>query len=572
MTTQRKKEGTSCLNLRKSAEDIMDLQLELDILKIILEEERSYHSEREEMIKSLNQELLLSKEKVTSITKEYEKVQEELKTVKLVFEALESEQIQSINEIEDLRSTNVRFAKMLKEKELEISNLKDQASCREFKDLSLCKPLENEDSPLTVKLKKMHESLEKAKRMNELYQNDLAFQEEMEEVRRQVEGETAEVIVCLQEELSGLQQEVHECRMKELETSDRFEQLQTEMKIMEENLRLRSEENAKFAETLEDKEKQLKLLTGEWDLISSEIEGILSDGNAALKDASDHTDVISSSFRHKRSWISEQFGTMKQCISEKEFLIDELNQCLKDAVDRKDDVERMLRSLRGVALVMTETHQQECSEKDREILSLTSDLNDKISTVAELHDLINCGEDQLKTASSCATAALVIVNRLWELNSNYHSALEDKELQIREFNRIITDLQNQTSVIDEVEGQTHSLQKKLEASEEYCAKLSLELSEERRCRKALEVNLTKIEENKISEAREQLQDLYSGLSSLKLCMDKYEKPSGYPQKDEALEMSISSSANDECDSRVRKCFSYANITWSLQLFIVDLLV
>lgn len=547
------------MNLRKSTEAVMDLQLELDILKIILQEERSYHSEQEEMAKSLNKELDLSKEKVTSVTKEYEKVLEELETVKLVVEALESEQLRSINEIEDLRSTNAHFEHMLKKKEHEISYLKTQASCQEFKDLSVSKSSEK-DSPLEEKLKKMHESVEKAKRLNELYQHDLAFQasdqDEMEEVRRQVEGETAEVIVCLQEELSGLQQDVHESKMKEMETSEKLAKLQMEMKIMDESLRLKTEENASFVEMLEEKERQLRFLTEEWDLIASEIRDILSDGNAALDDASDQTDLTSSSYSHKRSWISEHFGRMKQCVFEKELLIDELNECLKDAVDRKDDMERMLRSLRGAALVMTETHQQECSQKDKEILSLTSELNNQAYTVAELHSLIKHGEDQLKSTSSCATAALVIVNRLWELNSTYQNALQDKELQIREFEEIITQkdkaLQNQTLLIDEAEGQTRSLQNKLKVSEEYFAKLSLELTEERRCREAVEENLERSEGNKISEAREQLHDLHSGVSSLKSWMNQYEMQNEYPQKDEASEMSICSAGSDECESWVRK--------------------
>ncbi|KAG6408884.1 hypothetical protein SASPL_131910 [Salvia splendens] len=535
MTNGREKDGTTCGSLRMSAEGIMDLQLELDILKIILEEERLYHSEQEETAKSLHQELQFSKEMVASVTKEYEKLQEELNTAKLVVEALESEQIQSINEIEDLRSTNERFGEMLNEKELEISYLKNQASCKELKDLSLYKSSEKDVSPLELKLKKMHASLEMAKRMNAMYQNDLAYQasdqDEMEEVRKQVEGETAQVIVCLQEELSGLQQEVHESKMKEMETSDRFAQLQTEMQIMEENLRSRNEDNAKYSELLEDKEKQLRILTEEWNLVTGEIEGILADGSAALNDASDQTDLISRSFHHKRSLISQQFGRIKQYVYEKELLINELNQFLKDAVDRKDDLERMLRSLRGATVVMTETHQKECSEKDKEILFLTSNLNNKASTVADLQNLIKHGEDQLKTASSCATAALVIVNRLSELNSNYHN-----------------DLQNQALVIDEANGLTCSLQKKLEASEEYCAKLTLELSEERKLRENLEVNLEKNEENKISEAREQLQELHSGVSSLKLWMNQYEMQSGSPQKEKESEMPICSASN-ACESR-----------------------
>ncbi|KAI3446035.1 hypothetical protein Pfo_002700 [Paulownia fortunei] len=554
-TTRREKEGTRCGNLI-NAEDIMDLQLELDILKIILQEQRSYHAETEEMTKSVNRELQLSKEMVISVTKEYEKVQEELNNAKLVIEALESQQIQSINEIEDLRNSNVHFEELLKEKELEISYLKEQANCQEFRDLSIYKHSESEDSPLEAKLKKMHESLEKAKRLNKWYQSDLAFQasheEEMEEVRKQVEAETAEVIVCLQEELLGLQQEVHDSKTKEMETRDRLALLQTQMKIMEDNLHSRSEDNAKVAELLEYKEKQLRTLTEEWDLIASEIEDILSGGNEALKDVSDQVDVISSSIPHRRVWISEHFGRMKKYIFEKELLIEELNRCLKDAVHRRDDMECMLRSLRGAALVMTETHQQECSEKDKEILLLTSDLNSKTSIVAELQSLIKHGKYQLKMTSSCATAALVIVNRLWELNSNYQDALNDKDVQLREFKEIVTQtetiLHNQASIIDEASKQNHSLQMELEASEEYCTKLSLQLSEEQRHREALEVKLEENEENNILETREKLKELNSGVSTLKLSINEYVKQSGHPQIDKAPEKSVCFSANNECKS------------------------
>ncbi|KAL8554411.1 hypothetical protein ACS0TY_002561 [Phlomoides rotata] len=522
MTTLREKEGTRC-NLSKSVEGIMDLQLELDILKIILQEERSHHSEREE---SLNSELQLSKEMIASVTKGYEKVQEELTNAKLVVEALESAQLQSINEIEDLRNSNVRYEAALKEKELEISYLREQASCHEFKDVSSCKALENEVTPLEAKLKKMHESLEKTKRLNNWYQSDLAFQasreEEMEEMRKQVEVETAEVIVCLQEELSGLQQEVQDSKTNERETRDRLAQLQIQMKIMEDNLQLRSEDNSKLVEMLENKEKQVRALTEEWDLIASEIEGILSDGNDSLKDVTDHT-VNSNSLPHQKSWISEQFGKMKQHIFEKELCIDELNRCLKDAVDKRDDVERMLKSLRGAVLLITETHQEECNEKDKEILVLMSDLSSKTCTVAELQSLIKHGEDQLKKASSCATAAFVIVDRLWELNSNYQDTLIDKDVQIREFKEIISqkdvNLYNQTSIIDEADKEIQSLQKKVEASEEYCAQLSMQLSEEQRRREVLETKLEKNEENKILETSEQLQGLKSGVCALKLFMN-----------------------------------------------------
>ncbi|EYU37720.1 hypothetical protein MIMGU_mgv1a000013mg [Erythranthe guttata] len=515
-STKRDEEGTRCGNLRKSAENIMDLQLELDILKIILQEERLHHAEAEDMAKSVNRELQLSKETVASLTKEYDEVQEELKNVKLVFEALESQQIQLINEIEDLKNSNVHYEELLKEKELEISHLKQHPA--------LLKNLESEDSPLEAKLKKMHESLEKAKRLNNWYQSDLAFQtsheEEAEEVRKQVEAETAEVIVCLQEELSVLQQEVNDSKTKETESRDLLAILQSQMKTREEDLHMRSADNAKLAELLEDKEKQLRTLTEEWELIAGEIEGILSGGHEAFKDVSDQVDAS------KLSWISEHFGKMKKYSIEQEVVIEELNRCLKDAVDRRDDMECMLRSLRGAALVMTETHQQECSEKDMEILLLTSDLNNKSSTVAELQSLIRNGEGRLKMASSCATAALVIVNRLWELNSDYQNSLSGKDVQLGEFQEIITQkdatLHNQASIIDEANEKNHSL--------------VMKLSEEQKRREALEVKLEENEKTKFSESREKLEELNSGVSTLKLSISEYVKQSGHPQKDNAPEL------------------------------------
>ncbi|PIN14199.1 Kinesin-like protein [Handroanthus impetiginosus] len=528
-TPERGNEGLSCGDQVKHAEDVLDLQLELDIFKIILQEERSHHAETKEMSKSLSRELQLSRENVISVTKEYEKVQEELNDLKLVIEALESQQIQAISEIEDLRNSNVRYEELLKEKEREISYFKEQANCKEFKDISVC-----QDSPLEAKLRKMHASLEKAKRLNNWYQSDLAMQasheEEMEEVRKQVEAETAEVIVCLQQELSGLQQEVNDSKLKEMETRDMLVTLQTQMKIMEDDLYSKCEDNAKLAELLEHKEMQLGRLTEEWNLVATEIEVILSGGNEALKDATDEIDVISSLFPHKGSGISEQFGRMKKYILEKELLAEELNQCLKDAVDRRDDMECMLRSLRGAALAMTEAHQQECSEKDKEILVLTSDLNSKTEAVAELKSLIKHGQDQLKMSSSCATAALVIVNRLSVLNSNYQEALNDKDVQLREFKEIVAEkdatLHNQASIMDEADKQIHSLHMELEASEECCTKLRMQLSEEQTHREALQLKLEENEENEentILETREKLKELNSGVSTLKSCIDDESK-------------------------------------------------
>ncbi|KZV58013.1 phragmoplast orienting kinesin 2 [Dorcoceras hygrometricum] len=85
--------------------------------------------------------------------------------------------------------------------------------------------------------------------------------EEMEEARKQVEVETAEVIVFLQDELSPLQQEVQDSNTKEIETRNRMMLLQTEMKVLEDNLDLKVKDNTTLTEMLEDRENRLRKLT-----------------------------------------------------------------------------------------------------------------------------------------------------------------------------------------------------------------------------------------------------------------------------------------------------------------------
>ncbi|KAL3538910.1 hypothetical protein ACH5RR_002276 [Cinchona calisaya] len=521
-------------NMKEQIEEVLDLQLELDILKVILKEERSNSLEWEARAQSLCRDLDLSMEKVLSVTRQYEAVQEELEEAKSIIEALESQQILSINEIEDLRNSNSQFVELLHKQELELSSLKEQIHCQQFRNLSSSKNSKCEDSPIQKKLNKMHDSLEKAKRLNQWYQSDRAFQasseEHMDEVRRQVEAETAEVIVCLQEELSLLQQEVQTSNVKEMETRENLALLQTEMKGLEEKLSSMNEDNTKLSKLLEDKEKELRKLSDEWEQLTNEIEAVLQGGHESLKDASDQLATISSSFPHKRSWISAEFGRMAKHIFEKNLLIEELNHCLEDALSKRNDMECMLRSLRGAALVMTEAHQQECSDKDKEINLLTSQLAAEASTIVELNKAIRHGEDHLRKASSCATVAFVIVNRLSELNSNYLDALRHMDIQFMELAETNmnkdTIIHSQASAIGEAEKQIQSLRKDIELLEASCSHVGLKLSEEQKCANALRERLEEYEANTILKAGEKLMELKNGVSEMRSYMKDYVEGTG----------------------------------------------
>ncbi|XAR72869.1 Plus-end-directed kinesin ATPase [Bertholletia excelsa] len=464
-------------NPMKDAEEVMNLQLEVDILKIILNEERSSHAEMLERQLHVSRDLESAKEKLLFTTKQCEDVKTELKEAQSVIDALESQQIFSINELEDLRNSNSRYAELLSEQEHEICTLKEQLYQQELKDAQAFKHLKSEDSTLQGKLKRMQESLEMAKRLNSWYQSDREnvelHEEEMDEVRKQVEAETAEVIVCLQDELTILQRQVQDSNQKEVETKEKLVLLQTELMELQEKMHLLAMDNKILSQRLEEKDGELTIVSREWELLANEIELLLSDGNEALEDASDQLDLISSSFPSNRSWISEHIGRIRKVISDKELCIQELNQCLEDANNSRSDMESMLRSLRGATLVITEAHEHECREKEKQILLLTSELS--------------------------------------EINNAHLNALSHKDACHI----------NQAAEIDEANKQIQSLRKELLKSEENSSKLQMLLSMEQDRACAAEQKFEEIQENVILKTSEQLTELKSGVSTLRSFMNEY---------------------------------------------------
>ncbi|XP_023879431.2 kinesin-like protein KIN-12D [Quercus suber] len=537
----------------KHAEEMVNLQLELDILKMIIKEERSSCREMDERAMCLSRDLQLANEKLLLISQQCEEAKCELKEAKSVTEALESQQILSINEMEDLRNTNTYYLQLLSKLELEIIALKEQLAIKELHNHSPSTHIESDDSPLQAKLKRMQHSLEKAKRLNNWYQSDRDYQvsneEEMDEVRRQAEAETAEVIVCMQEELAILQQQVQDSHLKEIEMKKTTTILETELKELKEKLYLITEDNKSLNQELAEKDGELKTMSEEWELLTCEFEEVLADGHEALINASDQLEHISSSFPQRRIWISEQVGMMIRTISEKELLIEELRRCLEDAHNKKSDVECMLKSLRGAALAITEAHQQEWSEKEKEILWLTSELTTKTSMIAKLEDKLKLAEDRNGKASVCATVAFVIVNRLSEMNLSYLDALNHKDFQLSESaemnlrkDALVND---QVAMIEEAEKCIESLREELAVSEGNCAKLLEKLSEEQEHSCAMEQKIKAIQENDILMTREKLAELKSGVSTLQSCMSTYVENCGSPARNDSQEVSTSFDGNGE---------------------------
>ncbi|XP_040862664.1 kinesin-like protein KIN-12D [Glycine max] len=510
-------------HLSQHTDDILNLQLELDIINVILKEERSFRGILEEQKICLNKDFMMAKDKLEQTSKQLEDAKDELGEAKSVIEALELQQILSIKEIEEMRNKNSHFMELMGKQEHEIMTLKNQLASKEFRDNLLSNNPEFENkSPLQVKLRRMHDSLEKAKQLNMSYQSDHAFQisneEERDEIRRQAEAETVEVIVCMQEELAQLQHQVNDSHLKETEMEESMLHLETELKELQKKMLTTIDDNRSLKEELGQKDIELTSLAEEWELLTSEIEEVLLDGCEAIVDASEELGNIRNSFPQKRIWISEQVGMIVRKISENELLIDELRRCLEDASNKRSDMECMLKSLRSAALVITESHQKECAENEKEILLLTSQLSEKTSTVAQLKEHLVMAEDHIRKASNCSTVAFVVVNRLSEVNLGYLDDLKHKDILLSELaetnNRKDVLLSDQSTSFVQAERQITELQ-------ERCNDLWQKLSEEQEHSRALEQKLEDIEKNAISKTREQLVTLQDGVSSIRSCMASF---------------------------------------------------
>ncbi|XP_014508802.1 kinesin-like protein KIN-12D [Vigna radiata var. radiata] len=502
------KHETQMLN---HTEDVLNLQLELDIMKVILKEERTFRGIFEEQTTYLNQDLFMTKDSLKQTSKQLEDANNELKEAKSVIEALESQQILSIKEIEEIRNENSHYLELMGKQEHEIMTLKNQLVSKEFRDNFPSDHPEFENkSPLQVRLRRMHDSLEKAKQLNMSYQSDRAFQisneEEMDEIRRQAEAETAEVIVCMQEELALLQHQVNDSYLKEKEMKESMLNLETELKEVYKKLHTTTNDNQILKEEIGQKDIELISLAEEWELLTSEIEEILFDGCEALVDASEQLGDISNSFPQKRIWISEQVGLVVRKISEKELLIDELRRCLEDASNKRSDMECMLKSLRSATLVITESHQKECAEKEKEILLLTSQLSEKTSIVAKLKEQLLMAQDYSRKTSNCATTAFVVVNRLSEVNLGYLDDLKHKGIQLSEFaeaNQTKDALLNdQSASLAQAERQVTKLQERCnelwqklsEKQENFCALAREHISKVSNCATAAFVVVNRMSE------------------------------------------------------------------------------
>ncbi|XP_010276535.1 PREDICTED: kinesin-like protein KIN-12C isoform X2 [Nelumbo nucifera] len=314
--------------------------------------------------------------------------QKELKDAKFLIEAMESERVHLVEELDILRQENCKYAKLLR-----FRNSKHMQSTLELD--THCEPLEGYHGDISIlalqaKFDRMHRDLEQARVLNRQYQDDQASQLshlcEVELVREQVEVETARTILHLQEEISTLQQE-----------------LQDRVSFM-------TQENTRLRNIIASKEEEIRSLSDEWEKAILDLTSFLIDGCKSLEDASNQIEKISVSFPQGIICISEHVERAASILIEKERTIMQLQKSLEEAQKMGLEMSSKLSSLKGATVAITEVHRLENVEISKEVLQLRTLLNENISVIQQLESKLKEKEDEVE-AMKCAGSASIEVKR-----------------------------------------------------------------------------------------------------------------------------------------------------------------
>jgi kinesin family protein 15 len=322
--------------------------------------------------------------------------QKELIDARLLIEAMESEQIHLITELQHTQEENQRLMGMLsnKDKVDRQSILELQSHLLKSGDLKtqnmglLMEGREDiERKVLQAKLDKMSKDLEEVRSLNNQYREDQAFhsseQHQIELVCEQVEMETSRTILHLQEDVAALQLELHErfCNM--------------------------TQENTSLRNTIAAKEEEIKALRMEWERATLELTSFLVDGSKSLKDASGQIEGIASSFPQASCCISEHVERAARVCMEKEESILLLEQSLEDAQMMVMEMELKLRSLKDATMALNEFQQLDTDERTEEAIHLSKLLyeNTDMENMEDSECKIKKGQDT--EAEQCANAAFL---------------------------------------------------------------------------------------------------------------------------------------------------------------------
>lgn len=278
---------------------------------------------------------------------QFNDMQKQLMHSRSIAEAMESEQIRLIEELEHVQNENHRLREILQNEKIKGRKYRLESQDSSAEEYYLTSITRDEDSTSKWVIQSKLNRLSGCSHLDE-HAMKMSCNHEFEMVQKEVEMETAKTILQLQEEITTLQSE------------------------LQEKLQSMAEENASLRSTVAAKDEEIRQLSTEWERATLELTNFLTDGCKSLKDATSQVESITCLFPCVNVWISEHVEKAAKICIEKEKNILLIKKSLEDAQRTVLEMDQKLNSLKGVTIALAEFQQLEDGTKRMENLQVST--------------------------------------------------------------------------------------------------------------------------------------------------------------------------------------------------------
>ncbi|CAM6102761.1 unnamed protein product [Calypogeia fissa] len=298
-------------------EKIDDLSRQLSATLSQLEQA---HGLAEDGLAEERQQRLVAEHKSDELRSQLTAAVSKLEEAHCVVEALEGQQLFSINELENLQSEHAKLLTKMKQQEQgEVEHQKQYHDESTLDDPAL--------SILEKRLLRAKRGKEEAKRMNRQFQEEkasrMALDKEREVTMSEVETQAALAITTLQSEILDLREEVSVAVESEATAKLQISHLQKEVETLQQTIReledtnrYLSEKSDEYRNMVNEKHAQLQGLEADWESSASRLIDYLADGDKALSEAVREMDEIKETQIREISQMGDKHNVEKRDTAE----------------------------------------------------------------------------------------------------------------------------------------------------------------------------------------------------------------------------------------------------------------
>ncbi|CAM6100965.1 unnamed protein product [Calypogeia fissa] len=278
------------------------------------------HGLAEDGLAEERQQRLLAEHKSDELRSQLTAALSKLEEAHCVVEALEGQQLFSINELENLQSEHAKLLTKMKQQEQgEVEHQKQYHDESTLDDPAL--------SILEKRLLRAKRGKEEAKRMNRQFQEEkasrMALDKEREVTMSEVETQAALAITTLQSEILDLREEISVALESDATAKLQISHLQKEVETLQQTIRELEDTNRHLSEKSDEyrnmvnaKHAQLQGLEADWESSASRLIDYLADGDKALSEAVREMDEIKETQIREISQMGDKHNVEKRDTAE----------------------------------------------------------------------------------------------------------------------------------------------------------------------------------------------------------------------------------------------------------------